>query len=133
MKAKDVPQDKSSLVNKNMQELCYATDMDGKYVTKLSKGWEPKTIALNKSLDLLKERADNFKYLFKEGKISPVQYYMELSRMDLPTTASYMGKWKWQIKRHFKPSVFKKLSQKTLDKYAETFQISSTQLTDIKD
>lgn len=133
MKANDVPQDKSSLTNKNMQELCYATDKDGNYVTKLSKGWEPKIIALNRSLDLLEERAENFKDLYKKGLISPIQYYMELNRMDLGTTASYMGKWNWQIKRHFKPSVFKRLPQKTLAKYATTFQISITQLIDIKD
>ncbi|MBL4745653.1 MAG: hypothetical protein JKY08_04735 [Flavobacteriaceae bacterium] len=133
MKAKDVPQDKSSLTDKNMRELCYATDTDGNYVTKLSKGWEPKIIALNKSLDLLEERALHFKDLYKKGRISPIPYYMELSRMDLSTTASYMGKWNWQIKRHFKPRVFRSLSQKTLEKYATTFQITTTELTDIKD
>ncbi len=133
MEAKNVPQDDSNLTSINMKELCYAVNNQGKYVTKLSKGWTPKTIALNKSLDLIEERAAMFKVLCLKGEISPIQYYMELSRMDLSTTASYMGKWNWQIKRHFKPSVFKRLSIKTLEKYAQTFKVSISQLTDIKD
>ena len=131
MKVEEVPQDKSSLEKAKIKELCYAVDKDGKYTTKLSEGWEVKTIALNKSLELIEERVQEFKTQCLEGKISPIPYYMELNRMDLTVLAGYMHTWKWILKRHFKPSVFKKLSEKTLQKYADTFNITVAQLKDI--
>lgn len=131
MKINDVPQDESSLASKKMKELCYAVDKDGNYATALSKGWEAKTTALNNSLELIEERVEVFKKQCLEGEISPVQYYMELNRMDLTVLSSYIGKWQWQIKRHFKPKVFNKLPAKTIQKYADTFNITIAQLKDI--
>jgi hypothetical protein len=49
-------------------------------------------------------------------------------RFDLPTLAQTTGLWQWQIKRHFKPSVFAKLSDKVLKRYAETFGIKIMEL-----
>jgi hypothetical protein len=48
--------------------------------------------------------------------------------MDLPTLADYTGFWKWTIKRHFKPSVFSKLSDRRIRKYAEVFEVSPEEL-----
>ena len=58
---------------------------------------------------------------------------MELNKMDLSILSSYVGIWKWKVKRHFKPAVFQKLSDKTLAKYAEVFEISIEGLKKIKD
>ncbi len=132
MKINEVPQDDGGLANANMEELCYAVDKEGNYKTKLSRGWKVKTLALNNSLELIEERVQNFKKQFFIGEISPIPYYMELNRMDLNVLSSFMGKWKWLINRHFKPSVFKKLSSKTLNKYAKTFNISVEELKNIK-
>lgn len=44
--------------------------------------------------------------------------------MDLGILADYTGFWKWQIKRHLKPEVFKTLSDKKLQRYAEVFNVS---------
>jgi hypothetical protein len=48
---------------------------------------------------------------------------MERGLMDIAILASYTGFWKWQVKRHLKPSVFEKLSYKRLQRYAEVFNI----------
>ncbi len=131
MKIENIPQDIGGLANANMKELCYGVDKDGNYTTKLSNGWNVKTLALNKSLELIDERVADLKQQCLAGKISPIPYYMELNRMDLMVLSGYMNKWQWVIKRHFKPSVFKKLSNATLLKYAETFKIDVNQLKDI--
>jgi hypothetical protein len=131
MKLDEIPQDVGGLANANMKELCYGVDENGEYKTTVSEGWDVKTLVLNKSLELIEERVADFKQQCLDGKTSPIPYYMELNRMDLLVLSDYMGKWRWIIKRHFKPSVFKKLSQKTLEKYAETFKISVEQLKDI--
>lgn len=132
MKKNEVPQDKSSLSSINMKELCYATDENGNYTTELSEGWEPKTIALNNSLEEINERIEDAKQQVFKREVSPIAYFMELNRMDVGILASYVGQWQWQVKRHFKPRVFKNLSTKTLEKYAAVFSISVENLKNFK-
>ena len=132
MKKDEVPQDKGNLSSKNMKELVYATDEKGNYTTALSTGWEPKTIALSNSIDEINERIAAAKEQVKNGKVSPIVYFMETSRMELNVLASYVGMWQWRVKRHFKPAVFAKLNDTILQKYAETFNISVLELRNFK-
>jgi hypothetical protein len=132
MKKEEVPQDKGNLSNKNMKELVYATDEKGNYTTALSTGWEPKTIALSNSIDEISERIAIAKAKVENNETSPIVYFMEYSRMDVAILSSYVGMWQWRVKRHFKPKVFAKLSDKILQKYAETFNISINELRNFK-
>ncbi|HAI19138.1 MAG: hypothetical protein CMP05_09160 [Xanthomarina sp.] len=132
MKKDEVPQDKSNLESANFKELCYAVDENGEYTTVNSSGWDPKTIALNKAIEEIKLRVKDAKQRVLNHQTSPIEYYMEYHKMDLPILASYVGMWKWRVKRHFKPQVFQKLSDKTLQKYADVFEISIQQLKNIQ-
>lgn len=132
MKKEEVPQDESKLETANIREMCYAVDENGEYTTELSTGWDPKTIALNNALEQIKERVAHAKQKVLKGETSPIEYYMELNKMDIPILASYAGFWQWQVKRHFKPSVFRRLSSKKLQKYADVFEIGIEQLKNIK-
>jgi hypothetical protein len=133
MKKGEVPQDKSNLESANFKELCYATDSEGNYTTTQSTGWDPKTIALDNAIQEIKERVENAKQKVLANQTSPIEYYMELNKMDPSILSSYVGIWTWRVKRHFKPSVFQKLSDKALEKYAEVFEISIEELKKIKD
>src|SRR5690606_2865012 len=133
MKANQVPQDQSSLSKKSLKELCYAVDEDGKYTTALSSGWEPKTVALDGSMQLIQQRIEQAKHLVVNGQASPIVYFMEKSKMDLSILASYVSMWKWRVKRHFNPKVFAKLSNRTLKKYADIFEISVEELKNFKE
>lgn len=128
MKKNEVPQDKSFLEKNNMRELCYATDEDGNYTTKLSSGWDPKTAALEKALERIDRRTAEAAERVRNGISSPIEYYMERNRMDLSVLASYVGMWEWRVKRHFKPARFNKLSAKMLQKYADAFSVSVKEL-----
>jgi hypothetical protein len=127
MEKKEVPQDQSKLVNFT-KEVCYAVDDSGKYVTELSSGWDVKTTALDVAWSDINARTEEAKQKMEKGEVSPVLYFMELKLMDMPTLADYTGFWKWTIKRHFKPSIFKNLSDKKLRKYAEVFEVSVEEL-----
>ena len=128
MEKENVPQDKSNLTKNNVKELLYATDENGNYTTTLSTGWEPKTIALSNSIDEINERIADARQQVLDGEVSPIVYFMEINKMDLTILASYVGFWKWRVKRHFKPSVFASLNNKILQKYADTFEISIEEL-----
>lgn len=128
MEKENVPQDKSNLTKNNVKELLYATDENGEYTTTLSTGWEPKTIALSNSIDEINERIADARQQVLDGEASPILYFMELNKMDLTILSSYVGLWKWRVKRHFKPNVFAKLNDNILKKYADTFDISVEEL-----
>lgn len=132
MKKEEVPQDKSSLSSIKMKELCYATDEKGNYTTALSTGWEPKTIALENSIQDVNERIEAANENVKNGKASPIVYFMEVHKMDWLTLSSYVNMWQWRVKRHAKPSIFNTLSNKILLKYAEAFEISVEELKNFK-
>lgn len=123
MKKEDVPQDLSSL-GKITKEVCYATDDSGKYVTELSNGWNIKITALDATWQDIEGRivAARKKVLNKEA--SPLLFFMERGLMDIGILSGYTGFWKWQIKRHLKPAVFKNLPDNKLRRYAEVFNVS---------
>jgi hypothetical protein len=123
MKKSDIPQDKS-----NFTDLYYAVDDDGNYTTATSSGWDPKTIASDNAMRDINERIAKAKARVLNGETSPLEYFMEMHKMDLNILSSYAGIWKWRVRRHFRPSIFKKLPQKILKKYADVFDISIDQL-----
>jgi len=133
LKKEEIPQDKSNLESADFKELCYAVDEKGNYVTAKSSGWDPKTIALDNAIQDINERVGIAKQKVLNLQTSPIEYYMEFHKMDLSILSSYVGIWKWRVKRHFKPSVFKKLNLNTLKKYAEVFEISLNELQQIKE
>lgn len=132
MKKEEVPQDTGNLSKSNMKELVYATDEKGDYTTALSTGWEPKTIALSNSIEEINERIALAAQQVKNGEASPICYFMELHKMDIGILSSYAGLWQWRVKRHFKPRVFAGLSDKILQKYADAFGITVSELKNFK-
>lgn len=127
MKKSELSQDKSAL-EVLTKEICYVLNEDGKYEAELSTGWETKAVALEEAWKEIERRKEEAHNRVKSGEVSPIVYFMEVKLMDLTVLSGYTGFYKWQIKRHFKPSVFKKLSDEKLNKYATVFEISVDEL-----
>ncbi len=123
MKKEDVPQDLSAL-GKITKEVCYATDPSGKYVKELSKGWEVKITALDVAWKDINNRMEIAKEKIRNRTVSPLFFFMEQALMDIPILAGYTGFWKFQIERHMKPEVFDTLTDATLQKYADVFNVT---------
>ncbi len=123
MKKSEIPQDKSALEGVG-NELCYAVDENGKYATAQSRGWDVKANALDLAWKDIASRVEQAKIKIQKGEASPLLFFMESRLMELSIVSAYTGFWKWQIKRHLKPAVFEKLSQKKLQKYADLFELS---------
>ncbi len=132
MNKEDVPQDLSSL-GKITKEVCYATDHSGKYVTELSKGWDIKITALDAAWQEIEGRIAHAREKVLNKEASPLLFFMERGLMNIKILAGYTGFWKWQIKRHMKPGVFKKLSYKKLQRYAEVFSVSVDDLNNMNE
>ncbi len=127
MKKEDIPQDDGAL-NKLTKEIVYAVDSNGKYTTELSTGWEVKTKALDVAWNEIEQRIANAKQKVLNNEASPLLYFIELRLMEIGIVSAYTGFWKWTIKKHLKPEVFKKLSEEKLKKYADAFNVTVEEL-----
>lgn len=132
MKKSEVPQDSGRIVQKGSRELYYAVDENGEYTTALSTGWEAKNIVQDHTMQVLQFEIDEAKANVKAGKISPIYYFMLLTRMDIGVLSGYTGFWKWRIKRHFQPQIFERLNNRQLQRYADAFDITVVELKSFK-
>lgn len=129
MKVNEVPQDAKKFKGADeVKKKVYAVDKDGKYTGVNSAGWEAENIATRDAWDAVDETLLQTEAKIKAGELSPIAYFMQKSLMDTSLLAKYVGKWGWQVKRHMKPSVFKKLDNKLLEKYASVFNITVEEL-----
>ena len=103
-------------------------DESGQYTAALSSGWEVKTSALNVAWEDIRKRVEEAQAKVMKGEASPVLFFMELKLMDPGILAAYTGFWQWQVKRHLKAGVFRNLSDKKLQKYADLFEIKLSEL-----
>lgn len=123
MKHDNVPQDAISTYANNKKAI-YATDEEGRYGIVASSGWEVEEEATKQALLELERQASEAYEAVVAGKASPLFYHMYARRMDLQVLAESTGLFKWRIKRHFKPSVFAKLSEKLLERYSDALGIT---------
>ncbi len=131
MKKEDLPQDNGAL-SKSTKEVCYVKNDQGKFETALSTGWEVKIDALNSAWEEVDNRIASARKEVAIGNKSPIYYFMEKKLMDVSILAAYTGFFSFTVKRHFRPVIFKKLSQKKLEKYADIFELSITELVNYK-
>lgn len=131
MKKEEIPQDGGALT-KLTKEVVYAVDDSGNYTTELSSGWEVKATALDVAWKDIEQRIENARQKVLNNEASPILFFMELRLMDIGIVAAYTGFWKWTVKQHLKPSVFKKLPEQKLKKYAEAFNITVEELKTMK-
>ena len=128
MKKEDVPQDVG--ISEGMKEVTYAVDENGGYELIASAGWEPKNIANYQAWDIIAEQIEETRKKIRAGKLSLLAYHMVKNQMDTGLLAKYVGMFRWRVKLHLKPMIFKNLKRPVLQKYADLFGITVEQLTD---
>lgn len=131
MKKEDLPQEPGAL-SRLTRELCYVKNEEGKYETALSKGWDIKKEALDSAWIEVNDRVEEARKAVAAGLKSPVYYFMELNLMDVGVLSGYTGFYTFFVKRHLRPSVFKNLSDRKLEKYARAFDITVEELKNFK-
>ncbi len=127
MKISEVPQDDTKTMH-GEKKAVYAVDDQGHYKQTATKGWEAEEIVLNQVISEFEEKARAAAMRARNNETSPIEYFMYKNWMDPLTLAQAMGLYRWQVKRHFKPGVFKKLDNKTLAEYARLFKVTVNEL-----
>lgn len=131
MNKKDVPQDDEGLLEGKFREVCYAVDENGNYVAVHSSGWTPKNAALQQAWVDVNEKIEQVRQEVAAGELSPLAYYMEKNIMAVKLLSQYSEIPKWKVKRHLKPKHFNKLDGDILKLYADVFNITVEELTNI--
>ena len=67
---------------------------------------------------------NNARQRVEKGLSAPLEYHMYHQRMDVTVMAQSTGFFRWQVRRHLKSDVFKRLSNKKLARYAEALGLS---------
>ena len=127
MDSNAVPQDNVSTLA-NHKKAIYATNETGVYAIVASSGWQVEAEATTQALAELERLSDEAYENVLAGELSPLAFHMYNQRMDLSTLAQASGIFKWRLKRHLKPALFAKLSQKLLEGYADTLGLSVEEL-----
>ncbi|MDU2550706.1 MAG: hypothetical protein E7D01_07570 [Haemophilus parainfluenzae] len=126
MDINEIPQDDSKIF-RGQKKVIYATQ-NGHYKTGTTTGWDTEAFVTEQAVEEFNQLTNEALDAVKRGEKSPLFYYMYRYRFDLQTLAQTTGFWQWQIKRHFKPQVFTRLSDKVLKMYAEAFGIKIMEL-----
>lgn len=132
MEKDHVPQDQENLNEGKLAKLYYATDEKGHYVKVNSIGWEPETVAMQQAWDVVNDEVEDARKRVLEGKASPVLYHIKKNIMTYAMVASYLSTFAFMVRLHCSPYFFRRLSRKTLEKYAYTFRITVEELTNIE-
>ena len=130
MKKENTPQQPHKMYEGG-SKVVYTVNAEGKYELSSTTGWEPETIVLSQALEEIDRLSQQALLKVQQGISSPLEYHMYAQRMDLQMLAAAVGKFQWQVKRHFKPSNFVKLSQQQVERYASVLGIDTNQLVSI--
>ncbi|MFT4980774.1 MAG: hypothetical protein ACI9UR_000615 [Bacteroidia bacterium] len=128
MKKKDVPQDDENLFEGKFKVVKYALDDNGNYGTVGSSGWEPENTVLNQAWDEINKKVAGTLKKIETGELSVLAYHMEKNIMDVGMLSQYMDISKRNVSKHLEPNGFNSLDEKTLNKYAEVFDITVEEL-----
>lgn len=127
MKTDEVPQDPTTTYG-GVRKLLYAVDDKGEYTGVRSQGWDVENYVTQAAVEELTRLAEEALKRARAGQTSALEYHMFAQRMDLATLSATTGIWSWRVKRHFKPSVFAKLNDKMLARYAFAMGVTVDQL-----
>lgn len=114
------------------RELFYSYNQDGTFEKKVGYHGETTRLILQQAWDLFNDRIEEARQKVKAGKVSPIVYYMEKILADPLNLSMMAGISLWKVKLHCRPAFFKRLSDKTLQKYAEAFNITVEQLKNVE-
>ena len=130
MLEKDVPQEGNATLG-GQRKAVYAVGQDGKLRLVASRGWEAEEIVTRQAVEDLERRAADARRRALAGDASPLEYHMYRARMDVALLSQTTGLWRWRIRRHFRPEIFRDLSRALRRRYAGALGISAERLEEI--
>lgn len=127
MDISDVPQEGNRTLG-NHRKALYAKDENGRMVLVASRGSEVDETVTLQAVERMHGFADAARLRCLAGQTAPLEVWMWTQRMDLALLSQVTGIWQWRIRRHFRPSIFARLSPALLQRYAQALGLRVEQL-----
>lgn len=127
MDINQVPQEGNKTLG-GLRKAMYAKDANGQIVNVASAGWEAEEIVTSQAVEQLNQLTEQTRQNVLNGQTSTLEYWMNAKRMDIAILSQTSGFWRWRIRRHFKPHVFKQLPDSLLKRYAQALGLTLAQL-----
>jgi hypothetical protein len=131
MRETDVPQEGNATLDGHRKAV-YARAADGRVQLIESAGWEVEEIVTRQAIDEFAQLAEQARRQALAGTASPLAYHMYRARMDEMLLAQSTGLWRWRIRRHFRPEIFRTLPVALLQRYADALGIRVDQLSQVE-
>ncbi len=122
-----VPQEGNATLGGHRKAV-YARDASGRMVIAQSAGWEAEEIVTSNAVETLHAQAEAARLRVQAGTASPLEYWMYERRMDVALLSQTSGYWQWRVKRHLRPEVFARLTDRELQRYADALGLSVAEL-----
>lgn len=133
MKEQDVPQDSENSTYGGEKKLIYAINNRGDFVGVKSSGWEAEAAATHMALDLIQQQCEDSWARASLGETAALEYYMCYRRMDLALLAQTTGLFQWRIRRHLRPTIYARLGDRTMTRYAQALELNIDTLKHLPD
>lgn len=127
MKSSEVPQDDNPLLG-GERKLAYALDEDGRYVGVPTDGWEVEEVVTGMVVEQFVRQAVEARERVRAGRSAPLEFHMYDRRMDVQLLAQTVMRPQWLVRLHMWPWVFRRLSERTLTRYADALGLGVEEL-----
>lgn len=122
-----LPQDEPD-INGGLKVVSYSSDDQGACCRHQAFGWQPVNIVNRQAWQEIDKMVASSREKVATGTVSCLHYYMTVNQMTPSLLARYTDQPFWLVHLHLRPLFYKRLGVKTLQKYAELFQVSVVDL-----
>ena len=107
-----------------LKVVAYGRGRDGSLGPASASSWQPLNAANHQAWQEIHRNIEASAALVRSGRVSSIHYHMTCNLMDPGLVAAYTGLFRWQVRLHLHPWVFRRLSRRTLDRYCRLFNVS---------
>lgn len=111
----------------------YRPDDQGRVRACQDDGFEKSRLVHEQAWEVIHRDAARAWEEVRSGRRSPLYFHMVANLMHPDDLATHVGMWRWRVRRHLRPEVFRRLPRRLLERYAEVLRVTVEELQTIPD
>ncbi|MBP7124813.1 hypothetical protein KBD49_00420 [Myxococcota bacterium] len=111
----------------------YRPDDQGRVVARQDDGFEESRLVHEQAWEVIHRDSARAWEEVRAGRRSPLYFHMVANLMHPDDLAEHAGMWRWRVRRHLRPEVFRRLPRRVLERYAEVLGVTVEELQAIPD
>jgi len=111
----------------------YRPDEQGRVVARQDDGFEESRLVHERAWEVIHRDSARAWEEVRAGRRSPLFFHMVANLMHPDDLAAHARVWRWRVRRHLRPEVFRRLPRRLLERYAEVLGVTVEELQTIPD